>query len=663
MSAPTVLNVDDKGANRYVKSRALRSAGYEVLEAGSGRAALDIAFAHRPDLVLLDLKLPDISGFEVCRILKSDPQTHRIPVVHISSTFVGEETKSDSAQAGADMYLAEPVSPQELTSTLRTVLRLRATERTLAESEARLRLATEGAGIATWDLPAHGATAAWSTHFYAMLGMAAGAAPASIDTWLERVRPDERTAVAASLAAAQQAKGSFALEHWILRADTGEERCIALFGTMQADETGRAKGLIGVAMDVTERKRAEAERETALQQARAAQQMAEEAARMKDEFLAILSHELRTPMAAVLGWLHLARSEKLSPEQHAKALAIVERNAELQVQLVEDLLDVSRIIAGKLDFEAAPLALDEVLRNAIDSARLPARERGISFKVRIAQGPWVARGSARRLEQVFGNLLSNAVKFSPDRGTVELLAEREDGHALITVRDEGEGIAPELLPHVFETFRQADSTTRRRHGGLGLGLAIVKSLVELHGGHVSAESDGAGKGAKFIVRLPLAAGAQAAPATPAAVRAPAADSLDEVRILLVEDQADHRELVEGLLCASGACARSAPDAATALRIVQEWRPDVLVLDIAMPSVDGYELLRRLREALGAGADSLPAIALTGFAAPSDVARALESGFQAHHAKPFRPEELVGVIAQLAAGRTRGANEAMPWRAS
>lgn len=663
MNAPTVLNVDDKGANRYVKSRALRSAGYEVLEAGSGRAALDLAFAHRPDLVLLDLKLPDISGFEVCRILKSDPETSRIPVVHISSTFVGEETKSDSAQAGADMYLAEPVSPQELTSALRTVLRLRATERTLAESEARLRLATEGAGLATWDLPAAGAAAAWSAHFYAMLGIVPGAAPASIDTWLERVRPEERTAVAASLAGARQAKGSFALEHWIVRADTGEERCIALFGTMQADEAGQPKGLIGVAMDVTERKRAEAEREAALQQARAAQQMAEEAARMKDEFLAILSHELRTPMAAVLGWLHLARSGKLSPDQHARALAIVERNAELQVQLVEDLLDISRIIAGKLDFEAAPLALDEVLRNAIDSARLSADERGITFHVRIAQGPWVARGSARRLEQVFGNLLSNAVKFSADAAVVEVLAERDHGQAVIAIRDRGEGIAPELLPHVFETFRQADSTTRRRHGGLGLGLAIVKSLVELHGGRVSAESEGPGKGAKFTLWLPLARDAQADRPEPGAACVPVADSLHDVRVLLVEDQADHRELVEGLLCASGASARSAADAAAALHIVREWTPDVLVLDIAMPAVDGYELLARLREALRAGADALPAVALTGFAAPSDVARALEAGFQAHHAKPFRPDELVRAIAQLAAGRTRGRSEAIAWRAS
>lgn len=656
MSAQTVLNVDDTGGNRYLKSRTLRSAGYEVLEAGSGRSALDLAFSHRPDIVLLDLKLPDISGFEVCRILKSDPKTSRIPVVHISATFVGEETKLDSAQAGADMYLAEPVSPQELTSTLRTVLRLRATERTLAESEARLRLATEGAGIATWDLPAGAGRGAWSPHFYAMLGLDPAAAPASIDTWLERVRASERTAVADSFAVARHTKGSFALEHWIVRADSGEERCIAVFGTMQIDDDERPMRLIGVAMDVTERKRADEEREATLRHARAAQRVAEEAARMKDEFLAVLSHELRTPMSAVLGWLHLARSGNLSPEQHAKALAIVERNAQLQVQLVEDLLDVSRIITGKLDFEEQLVALDKVLRNAVESARLSAGERRISLNMRIEQGPWVARGSARRLEQVFGNLLSNAVKFSPAGGVVEVLAEREDGHALITVRDQGEGIAPELLPHVFETFRQADSTTRRRHGGLGLGLAIVKSLVELHGGGVLAESEGAGKGAKFIVRLPLARDVKIPAGEERAAATLADDALRDVRVLIVEDEIDHRELVEGLLCTTGASMRSAPDAATALRIVKEWRPDILVLDIAMPSVDGYELLGRVREALNADRDSLPAVAVTGFAAPADVARAFESGFQAHLPKPFEPAELVRVIARLARHRAGGTHD-------
>lgn len=644
MNVQTILNVDDKAANRYLKSRTLRSAGFQVIEAGTGRAALEAALQQRPDAVLLDLKLPDISGFEVCRILKNDPKTRHIPVVHISATFVGEETKANSAQAGADIYLAEPVAPHELTSTVQTVLRLRATERTLAESEARLRLATEGAGIATWDLPVRPGPATWSAHFYAMLGLDPQVR-ASIDTWLERVARDEREAVAASLMAALQGTGSFALEHWIERGGDGEARCLAVFGTMQHDDAGQPKHLIGVAMDITERKRAEAEREEALQRARIAQQAAEDAARMKDEFLAILSHELRTPMAAVLGWLHLARSGELPPEEQAKALAIVERNAQLQVQLVNDLLDVSRIITGKLELERDVVAIDRLLRGAVESARVLAGERGVRLALRLGAGPWTARGSANRLEQVFGNLLANAVKFSREGGTVAVSAEREDGHAVITVTDEGEGIDPALLPHIFENFRQADSSTRRRHGGLGLGLAIVRSLVELHGGHVVADSEGPGKGSRFTVALPLLAAEQGLEAgEEEAVRPLATDALRGVRVLVVEDEADHRELVRHILAAAGATVRAAGGAEAALRLVAGWRPELMVLDIAMPDMDGYELLARLRRVLLAAP---PAIALTGFAAASDAARALQAGFQAHHAKPFQPQQLLRTAARLA----------------
>jgi signal transduction histidine kinase len=654
MTAQIVLNVDDTGAKRYLKSRVLRGAGFEVLEAPDGTSALRLAFERRPDLVLLDLKLPDISGFDVCRILKSDPKSKDIPVVHISATFVGEETKVDSAQAGADVYLAEPVGPQELTSTVRTVLRLRATERTLAEREARLRVATEGAGVATWDLSPESGPATWGAHFYAMLGLDRGATPASLKAWLDRVRPDEREAAAASLSAALRAKGSFAMEHWIVRADNREERCIAVFGTMQPDDTGQPKRLIGVAMDITERKRAEAEREAALEQARAAQRIAEDAARMKDEFLAALSHELRTPMTAVLGWLHLARSGSLPPNEQARALATVERNARLQVKLVEDLLDVSGMITGKLELEEEVVALDEVLRDAVESARPRAEERGVSLRLGIGEGSWAIRGSARRVEQVFTNLLSNAIKFSPKGGSIDIQAERRNGSAAITVRDEGEGIAPELLPRVFDTFRQADGITRRRHGGLGLGLAIVKSIVELHGGQVTAESEGPGRGAKFMVGFPLLQGEQRATAGWDSAPVISADALRGLRILAVDDQTDHRELVEQIIASSGALVRCASGAGQALELVGEWRPDLLILDIAMPSVDGYELLGRLRESLHATAESLPAIALTGFAAPSDAARAENAGFQAHMAKPFQTDALIGVISRLAmkSGRRR-----------
>jgi len=644
MSMQTVLNVDDTSANRYVKSRALRCAGFKVIEAGTGRTALALTLEHSPDVVLLDLKLPDISGFDVCRILKSDPKTRHIPVVHISATFVDDQTKRDSAEAGAEIYLAEPVAPDELTSTVRTVLRLRATERELAERETRLRLATESAGIATWDLSPESGSATWSARFYRLLGLDPETTHASREAWLARVPLGERETLAATLDAAVREQGSIALEHWIERAGDGEARCLAVFGTMQADEGRRASRLIGVAMDVTERKKAEAEREALLEQARAAQRLAEDAARTKDEFLAILSHELRTPMAAVLGWLHLARTAGLAPEEHARALAIAERNAKLQVQLVNDLLDVSRIITGKLELEAEPLALDDVLTAAVESARVAADERSVSLSLDLGPGPWSVRGSASRLAQVFGNLLSNAIRFSPLQARVEVHARSDGERAIVTVRDAGEGISPELLPHVFETFRQAEDSMRRRHGGLGLGLAIVKSLTELHGGQVSAQSDGIGKGARFVVTLPLAAGAQA-PAEPAAATA-AESTLQGARILVVEDHPDHRELVARLLGSYGAEVRTAAGAGEALALVERWRPETMVLDIAMPEVDGYQLLARLRARLRASAEALPALALTGFASHSDAARSLGAGFQAHLAKPFESKSLIGLLAHM-----------------
>jgi len=644
----TVLNVDDTAANRYLKSRALRQAGFRVIEAGTGQSALALVLEERPDLVLLDIKLPDMSGLEVCRVLKSDPKTEHIPIVHISATFVSEEAKSVSMESGAEVYLAEPVGPHELTSTVRTVMRLRETERTLAESEERMRLATQGAGIATWEIVVSPGDSVWSPQFYALLGCDPEATPASLDSWLARARSDEREVVAVALGSALKRTGSFALEHWIVAADSGEERCIAAFGTMQVDDRGPPKRLIGVAMDVTARKRAEAERELSLERARAQQQAAEEAARMKDEFLAILSHELRTPMSAVLGWLHLARHGALTPEQRDKALDTVERNARLQVQVVNDLLDVSRIVTGKLELESAVVGIESVLRNAVDSARLAAGARGIELVMHEGGRNLAVRGSVSRLEQVFTNLLSNAIKFSRDAGRVFIRMERREDKVAISVMDEGEGIAPGLLPRVFDVFRQADSSARRRHGGLGLGLAIVSSLVALHGGTIAAESRGQGHGATFIVTLPLVPAELADTLREVASSAEDAPSLRGIRVLVVDDNADQVEMMTEMLRLEGMSVMTAANAADALLAAKSWKPEVLMLDIAMPGMDGYDLLARMRGDAGVPQGALPAIAITGFASESDQTRARAAGFQGHLAKPFEVQALRRMIARVTA---------------
>lgn len=642
----TVLNVDDNAANRYLKSRALRQAGFHVLEAASGAEAMALTSERRPDLVLLDIKLPDMSGFEVCRRLKQNPRTGGIPVVHISATFTDEATKTTSGQAGADVYLAEPVGPAELTTTLRTVLRLSAAEREVAESHERMRLATEGAGLATWDLAVAGGSSQWSPQFYAMLGCDPARMPPSLESWVGCVREDERELVRATLAEALGRPGSLSLEHWV-RSDDGAERCIAALGTMEVAPDGTLRRLIGVAMDVTGRKRAEAEREALLAQARAGQQAAEEAARMKDEFLAILSHELRTPMSAVLGWLHLARNADLPPQEHDKALAIAERNARLQSQIINDLLDMSRIVTGKLEREDGSADLGEVLADVVESARLVAEARGIRIDASIDAGAWSVQGSPARMEQIVNNLLSNAIKFSADGGRIEVRLERAGERARISVRDYGEGMPADMLPRVFDTFRQVDGSIRRRHGGLGLGLAIVKSLAELHGGSVSARSAGPGEGATFAVELPLGGAAEPSEAPPA--EAPAEErGLGGVRVLVVDDEPDHLEMAKNVLGLQGAIVASASGVAEALVAARVSRPEVLVLDIAMPGTDGYELLELLRREVDAGRGRpVPAVALTGLASQGDARRAASAGFQAHLAKPYEIDELRRTVARLA----------------
>jgi signal transduction histidine kinase/ActR/RegA family two-component response regulator len=388
---------------------------------------------------------------------------------------------------------------------------------------------------------------------------------------------------------------------------------------------------------------------------RRAQELAEEANRSKDQFLALLSHELRTPLGAMLGWLYLLRGGKLNAAMAARGLEVLERNTRAQAQLIDDLLDVSRIGAGKLRLEAQPTELAPVVEAAVDALRPAARAKDITLRVArdVSAGPVL--GDATRLQQVFWNLLANAVKFTPPGGRVEVRLERADGQAQVIVQDNGEGIRPDFLPHVFEPFRQADSSMTRAHGGLGLGLAIVRHLVELHGGTISAASPGAGQGATFTVRLPIAPARFGPPRHESPSRA--ADGSAEVplaglRVLAVDDEPDARDLLSLVLAQGGAEVRAAGSAEEALATLEGWRPDVVVSDIAMPGEDGYGLIRRLRARAPEEGGRIPAVALTAYARAEDRARALAAGFQVHAPKPIDPEELVTVVRALAAWSRR-----------
>ena len=379
---------------------------------------------------------------------------------------------------------------------------------------------------------------------------------------------------------------------------------------------------------------------------------AERINRVKDEFLATLSHELRTPLNAIVGWAHLLVSGGLDAQRQRAAAETILRNAHAQTRLVDDLLDVSRIINGKLVLQLSPVDLGGVVASAVELVRNAADAKEIELVSSLPPGALMV-GDAERLRQVVWNLLSNAVKFTGKHGRVAIRLERRDSQLELTVSDTGVGIDPEFSSHMFERFSQADSSTTRPHGGLGLGLAVVRHLVELHGGTVSAASRGRGHGATFSVTLPVRAVAEA----PAAVTvwrrddesAPSrtALALHGLRVLVVDDEADARELVEAVLTRYGASVKVAASAHEAFREVRYWRPDVLVADIGMPVEDGYSLLRRIRALSSAEGGSIPAAALTAYAQLGDRERALAAGFQEHVSKPVPPDQLALVVARLA----------------
>jgi signal transduction histidine kinase/CheY-like chemotaxis protein len=402
---------------------------------------------------------------------------------------------------------------------------------------------------------------------------------------------------------------------------------------------------------LAERQRAEAERERLLAAEQTARAEVEAANRAKDEFLAILSHELRTPLQSMLGWVKLLKAGKLDPIAATRALETLERNTRAQAQLIGDLLDVSRIVAGKLRVELRPLDLRPVLEAALDSVRAAAEDKGVRLHAAFDPRPAVVAGDAERLQQVTWNLLSNAVKFTPAGGRVMLRLDRTLSQARIVVRDTGRGIAPAMVPHIFERFRQADSTTTRVYGGLGLGLAIVRHLVEIHDGTVRAESAGEGHGATFRVTLPLLqrVGAREDSLTVHSWTAQSEPpSLSGVALLVVDDDGDTRDLLATTLRAEGADVTTAGSVAEALSALERRRPDVLVSDISMPGEDGYTLVRRLRALEAPSGGEIPALALTAHARPEDSEQAYLAGFDAHVAKPVSPDKLAQAIARLVA---------------
>jgi PAS domain S-box-containing protein len=429
--------------------------------------------------------------------------------------------------------------------------------------------------------------------------------------------------------------------------------------TLQAMASAAAAVALGI-----ERKWSEKVRTELLQKEQQARQEAESTNRIKDEFLATLSHELRTPLTAILGWSNLLRNGRLDEELAAQAADTIERNARAQVQLIDDLLDISRIVTGKFRLEVRPIDLRHTIGAAVDAVRPAAEGKGIQLQTFYDSNVGLVSADADRLQQVVWNLLTNAIKFTPASGQVRVRLEQVNSHLQITVSDTGKGLDAKFLPHIFDRFRQADQTSTRSYGGLGLGLSIVQQIVQLHGGTIHAESAGVGQGASFIVQLPRTSNRPAeehierrrpsvenhAPedaADPDCASPLAHSALAQLRVLVVEDEADTQHLLRALLEGSGSQVATASSVAEALELFKQWQPEVLISDIGMPNEDGYALIRKVRAwEAQQGAARVPAIALTAYARAEDRVRALRAGFQIHVPKPIQPNELIATVASL-----------------
>jgi PAS domain S-box-containing protein len=472
--------------------------------------------------------------------------------------------------------------------------------------------------------------------------------------WLEAIHPEDRERTAETWQEAVAAKKMYEVEYRLRRYD-GEYRHVIAHGAPVLLADGSVKEWVGNCTDNHAEQLLTEQNVRLLTSERAARAEAERTGRMKDEFLATLSHELRTPLSAILGWSQLLQRTEMNSEEAREGLATIERNARAQAQLIEDLLDMSRIISGKIRLDVQPADLTAVIKSAISTVKHSAAAKQIEVTCQLdAQtGPIVC--DPNRIQQVVWNLLSNSIKFTPPHGEVAVLLRRASSHVEISVRDSGAGIPPEFLPHVFERFRQADATTTRRHGGLGLGLAIVKNLVELHGGSAGVWSAGEGQGSTFKILLPFSSlGARAETLSPAETQLNSSQrpqpaiawtppNLKGVRVLVVDDEPDARELAKRILMECHADVVVAKNGREALHILNLSPPDVLVSDIGMPELDGYELLRRAR----AAGCQIPAAALTAFARAEDRTQALEAGFQTHLTKPLEARDLVATVANLA----------------
>ena len=653
-----VLIVDDRPENLIALEAILNKPSYNLVKANSGAEALRCLLNEDFAVILLDVQMPGMDGFETATLIRSRDRSRSTPIIFITAFSSNDTHVFKGYSLGAVDYLFKPLEPEILTSKVqvfvelfqktvevkRQATQLAAVNNELGKSEERFRTLCACSPLGIYLADVEGRCTYMNPRCQEISGLILESNLA--DAWRRAVHPDDRDRVVADLSAWIKQGQEYSSEFRLVFNEA--VRWINVQSSPMFSDLGKLIGHVGTVRDVTDRKQAEEERGRLLHE-QVARQEAERANQMKDEFLAILSHELRTPLNAILGWSRLLRAKNFDQETIDKALETIERNAKSQAQLIEDILDVSRILRGKLNLNLHPIRLESAIEMAIDSLRPLAEEKSIVIELTCSPDVGAVIGDPERLQQVVWNLLSNAIKFTPEEGKVEVRLESVGDGAQIQIIDSGIGIEPDFLPYVFDRFRQADSSTTRSYGGLGLGLAIVRHLVELHGGKVGAENN-PGEGAKFTVSLPVAQGrAQGA--------ADGWDQLNDgtlalptlanVQLLVVDDDDDTREFLIALLEQEGAMVRSAPSVALALTALESFWPDVLLSDIGMPQADGYQLIARVREMEVLRGGKMPAIALTAYARESERKLALEAGFQMHLSKPVEITELIASIANLA----------------
>jgi signal transduction histidine kinase len=660
---PRVLIADDNADMRgYI--RRLLSDRYEVIAAGDGHEALAQARSRTPALILSDVMMPNLDGFGLLNAIRADAGLRKTPVILLSAR-AGEEATLDGIRAGANDYLIKPFSARELVARVDAQIERNRFERALAQaavalrqSEERLAFSVEAAELGTFYCPMPLGKLVWNAqckeHFWLLPD-----AEVDIDDFYSIIHEEDRERTQMAVERALLYGEPYDVEYRTVAPD-GRARWVRAKGRAYFDSDGKPTRFDGVTLDISKLKTTEQLRDQALAAERVAREEAERISRMKDEFLATLSHELRTPLNAIVGWSQILSREQILSEPVRHGLEVIERNAKAQTQIIEDLLDMSRIISGRIRLDVQRVSMADVVTAAIQSVQPSADVKGLRLRTVLDPYAGPVAGDVNRLQQVVWNLLTNAIKFTPRGGQVQVLLERVNSHLEISVSDTGEGIAPEFLPHLFERFRLADASTTRRHGGLGLGLSIVKQLVELHGGTVRAKSPGSGQGSTFTVSLPVSIIKQAERATPGIIRSVSSSargetvelpSLAGVTILVVDDDADARQIMERILRDGGATVVTASSASGALAILPRLLPNLLVSDIGMPNEDGYDLIKKVRALSRNDGGATPAVALTAFVRSEDRLHALRSGYQMHVAKPVEPSELLTVCASLV-GRIR-----------